>query len=489
MPRKKTTSETPEDAFSPEEGTPMPEDSFPSLEPTEPDLDTTPDLGESGWGADSDADVQNSQAIPDQMDLDVSGGESESGGDFAVVPEPFFPDDSLPHDEEPPEETVGIVGPTPEILAMTMAENGGEDTPEEDGEIPYGEDGETPGEEDVPDSPPEYPASNQEAPRNPPQRGPAVRRDAGSPDGGRAPGQLSEAAADRAAFFGLDFNELDRNLTPEQRQEWNSIYASYRGRSVMTGVIADIDRTQVRVRDPSSGEIGLRRLYCAVVIPYRVRVLIPETEMWAPNEERPNFVLRNMPGAVIDFVIIRVDRENNLAVASRRMALPTRRYYFSTQPSMNRPGSRIQCRVLAVGPRRCLVSCNGYDMDLTQRDLSYKPVPDLREAYHTGDSLDCVVKHYDGRDNRLEISVKETAPNPFDGAEFRHPAGCSRQAVISGKYGGGVFCTLPDDVTVMCNYAFHYDDSVFHIGDRVILLVDRYDDRKKQVYGKIVAKS
>ena len=66
--------------------------------------------------------------------------------------------------------------------------------------------------------------------------------------------------------------------------------------------------------------------------------------------------------------------------------------------------------------------------------------------------------------------------------------GCSRAAVISGKYGGGVFCTLQDDVTVMCNYAFHYDDSTFNIGDRVLLMVERYEDSKKQVYGKIVAK-
>ena len=52
------------------------------------------------------------------------------------------------------------------------------------------------------------------------------------------------------------------------------------------------------------------------------------------------------------------------------------------------------------------------------------------------------------------ISVKETIPNPFEGAEFRHPLGCSRQALIAGKYGGGVFCNLTDGVTVMCNYSF-----------------------------------
>ena len=40
----------------------------------------------------------------------------------------------------------------------------------------------------------------------------------------------------------------------------------------------------------------------------------------------------------------------------------------------------------------------------------------------------------------------------------------------------------------MCNYAFHYDDSAFNSGDRVLLIIQRYDMEKKQIYGKIVAK-
>ena len=311
-----------------------------------------------------------------------------------------------------------------------------------------------------------------------------------SADENAAGNQENRTAGDeRRAFYGLNFNELDRNLTPEQRQEWNSVYASYRGHTAMRGTVVGLDRLRLRVRDRNTGEMTWHRLYCAIVIPFRVRILIPETEMWMQGEERPSFVLRNIPGAVIDFVIIHVDREAGFAVGSRRLALPSRRYYFSTQPRMNAAGSRVTCDVLVVGPRRCLVSCNGYDMNLTQRELSYTAIADLREVYHSGQTLNCVVKDYDREANRLIISIKESVPNPFDGAEFRHPVQSHRQGVISGKYGGGVFCNLADGVTVMCNYSFHYDDSSFSIGDRVMLIIQRYDDSKKQIYGKIVAKS
>ena len=46
---------------------------------------------------------------------------------------------------------------------------------------------------------------------------------------------------DRPKFFELKFNRLDRDLTPEERHEWNSIYASYRGHSAITGTIIGIE--------------------------------------------------------------------------------------------------------------------------------------------------------------------------------------------------------------------------------------------------------
>ena len=163
----------------------------------------------------------------------------------------------------------------------------------------------------------------------------------------REPSQnLEERAVDgeRRSFYDLDFHELDRDLTPEQRQEWNSIYASYRGRNAMSGTVVGVDQHRLRIRDRKSGEMTWKQLYCAIVIPFRVRILIPETEIWMRGEERPGFVLRNLPGAKIDFVIIHVDREAGFAVGSRRLAMPSRRYYFSTQPGRNAPGSRGCCR-------------------------------------------------------------------------------------------------------------------------------------------------
>ena len=297
-----------------------------------------------------------------------------------------------------------------------------------------------------------------------------------------------QAKSDRQLFYELKFNSVDRDLTPEERQEWNSIYASYRGRSALTGTIIGVDPRSIYVWNPRTEKKEKLTMYCAIVVPYRVRIMIPETEMWEEGEERPDYVLQNMVGAKIDFIIIKVEREAGFAVGSHRLASRSQRYFFAHREDLHSIGARVKCQLMAVGPRRCLAECYGHDIDLTQREISYTAIPDLRNKYHAGVELDCIVKVYDPEKDELVISIKEIETNPFLGAELRHPVGCRRLAVISGKYGGGVFCNLPDGVVCMCNYSYQHEDSDFMVGENVMLVVQRYDDEKLQVFGKIMSK-
>lgn len=180
--------------------------------------------------------------------------------------------------------------------------------------------------------------------------------------------------------------------------------------------------------------------------------------------------------------------DGNRAQASRRQASRSQRRFFAAREDLHAVGSRITCRMLAVGPRRCLVDCYGYDLDMTQKEIRYAAIPDLRTEFHPGSEIDCIVKEYHPRTGELIVSAKETEVNPFFGAEERHPVGSRRFAMISGKYGGGVFCNLPDGVTCMCNYSYQHEDADFMVGEHVMLMVQRYDHEKLQMYGKIMSK-
>lgn len=258
--------------------------------------------------------------------------------------------------------------------------------------------------------------------------------------------------------------------------------------AVPTGTIIGVDLYARYLPRSEARMLENKRELCAVVVPYRIPILIRESEMWELGEERPDFVLRNMVGASIDVIVTKVERTANRAQASRRQASRSQRRFFAAREDLHAVGSRITCRMLAVGPRRCLVDCYGYDLDMTQREIRYAAIPDLRTEFHPGSEIDCIVKEYHPRTGELIVSAKETEVNPFFGAEERHPVGSRRFAMISGKYGGGVFCNLPDGVTCMCNYSYQHEDADFMVGEHVMLMVQRYDQEKLQMYGKIMSK-
>lgn len=334
----------------------------------------------------------------------------------------------------------------------------------------------------------EDPASTAE--ETPPAGGARPRRARRTVAGEKGPKEqfASRPLKNKPALLSLDLNELDRDLTEEEREEWNAIYASYRSKSLLTGRITGIDTHSFTVRDRESGQIERRKMLCAVIISYRVKVLIPETEMWMPGQERPPYVLRNMTGAEIDYTILDVDREGGVAIGSRRIATLARRHFFDAARNGHELGEKLVCRVLSVGPKRCLVECGGRDMSLSQKDLTYTATPDLRERYHPGQALDCILKEYNRQSGQMWVSVKETMANPFFGAIKRHPIGSRRQAVISGKYGGGVFCTLPDETVCLCLYSTRHSDSDFHVGDTVILAIKQFDHDRHLIYGRILSK-
>lgn len=288
-------------------------------------------------------------------------------------------------------------------------------------------------------------------------------------------------------FEKLDLTELDKDLSEEQQKEWNSIYASYRSGSVLTGRVAGMDTTVITLKNKETGETEHKEINCLVIIGYRVKVLVPEQEIWFDEKtRRPTHVLRSMAGAVIDYVITGIDREGECCTASRRMALAIRRHSFLRLSPET--GRKIQAKILAVGRTHLLCTAGGFDMTLSQRDLSYGMIPDLRERYRPGETYTSVIKAYDKEQDQLQISVKEAEPHPFDGADVRHPLRSRRASVITGKYKGGVFCKLEENLDCLCTYSPNQYDEDFHIGDQVIVAISKFSYTKKLIYGKIVAK-
>lgn len=288
-------------------------------------------------------------------------------------------------------------------------------------------------------------------------------------------------------FNDLDMRQWDKDLSEEQLKEWNSIYASYRSGSMLTGRVVGMDTSVIRAKNPDTGKLEKKSINCLVVISYRVKVLIPEQDIWYDDDNRrPAHVLRSMTGAIVDYVITGIDRVNDCCTASRKKAMDIRRRTFlKLEPHM---GRKVPVNILAVGSNQLLATCNGFDMTLSQRDLSYGMIDDLRNKFHPGEQKMAVLKSYDKEKQELYASVKEAEPHPFDGVEIRHPLHCRRASVISGKYKGGVFCKLEENLDCLCTYTMYQKDEDFQVGTQVIVVITKFDYARKLVYGKIVAK-
>lgn len=292
----------------------------------------------------------------------------------------------------------------------------------------------------------------------------------------------------RPSFDKLDIRVLDRALSPKQMEEWNSIYASYRSNSLLKGTVVGVDKLYLNIKNPETQEMEQKTINCLVILDYRVKVMIPESEIWFNKEIRYNpRILQQMLGATIDYVIRDIDREGEFALASRRMALERKRKIFKRKLHPM-TGDMLECTILAVSTNRMLVNCYGYDITLLPRDITYGSVLDLREDYRPGGNSLCVFKEYDGEQDILKISIKEVDPHPFIGVENRHPINCRRSSRITGKYKGGVFCELEKDLTCLCLYSPEQEDKHFELGDKVIIIIKKYDYAKKLVYGRIISR-
>ncbi|MDR1065715.1 MAG: hypothetical protein LBL25_05040 [Oscillospiraceae bacterium] len=446
--------------------------------------------------------IANSDAPPNDDELTRECTDVEPGGDEGTDENPIAAEDTDSGDEKLPDDTgpdcddhgehaealvtapdTAAILEAPEILSIDEVADSGENMPEHADAVNIPE---------VADKPEPESMSESETPL--PKRVRRVKTSEETP--GTSPMETSpEAAAPtpkprrqprKKTIYELNLNDLDRELPDEERREWNAVYASYSAKSVLSGTVIGVDSTSFDVKNSATGETERKSLLSLIVVGHRVKILIPETELWAPGDERPQHVVRGMIGCRTDYIVMEIDREGECAVASRRLALAAQRKLFAKRAP--KAGDKLTCNVVAVGAKRCSVELGGYDIQLTQRDLSYTAIPDLRERYRPGQELTCVLKSFDPSAGALSVSVKDATANPFIGADRRHPVGSRRHAVISGKYAGGVFCSLPDGSVCLCSYSVGHSDADFDDGDGVIILIRKYDYDRQLVFGKILAK-
>ena len=98
---------------------------------------------------------------------------------------------------------------------------------------------------------------------------------------------LERLSTSRKAFNATAFSELDRNLSDDEREEWNAIYASFSSRSLLRNTVIGLESIPFPTDDEPE-----QVLTCMVVMRHLVKVLIPLPLFWIePTGINPNSVI------------------------------------------------------------------------------------------------------------------------------------------------------------------------------------------------------
>lgn len=240
-----------------------------------------------------------------------------------------------------------------------------------------------------------------------------------------------------------------------ERNDLIDLMESLRAGKILAGTIQGVERTS----DNRSMAVIYHGAY-KVVIPAEETVIPPDDFRDQDPADVLHYLLTKRLGAEVDFIIKGIDKDANVAVASRLDAMKAKRkqYYFGTDRDGNNllySGQCAEARVVSVIRAGIFVDIFGVEVYIPLRELSYQRIMNAAEYFRPGQRILVKILDLDRSDrNNIKVtaSVKQSAENPY--------AKTLRRYVVDNRYVGtvsmvdtnGVFVALDGGVDCLCSY-------------------------------------
>lgn len=147
---------------------------------------------------------------------------------------------------------------------------------------------------------------------------------------------------------------------------------------------------------------------CAILWYNNVKILIPSTHLGTTKINKS--IIRSMLGAEIDFIIIEIDINSNIAIASRKAAMELRSKLELTKLKKN---DIVKVRILAVGVKHILVELYGKEIIIKADNLKHTFILNCKDYYSPGEHIKVRIKNINIDDGIYELSAKDFEDNPF----------------------------------------------------------------------------
>ena len=225
---------------------------------------------------------------------------------------------------------------------------------------------------------------------------------------------------------------------------------------ILTGTIQGVEQAS----DNSVSYAVIYHGVFKVIVPAAEAVETPEDLHGRPLEEVLHYLLTKRLGAEVDYIVKGIDKDANVAIASRLDAMKAKRkqFYFGTDRDGNNliyPGLCAEARVVSSIRAGIFVDLFGLEIYIPLRELSYQRLMDASGYFQPGQRILVKVLDVDRSDKnniRASASVKQAGENPYEKALRMYTVGNRYVGSVSMVDTNGVFVALDGGIDCLCSY-------------------------------------
>ena len=244
---------------------------------------------------------------------------------------------------------------------------------------------------------------------------------------------------------------------------------------ILTGKITGIEDEYYNLK----GEY----ISCAVLWYNNTKVLIPSTHLGITKVNKS--MIRGILGTEIDFIVIEIDSNSNMAIASRKKAMSLRAELELPKLKIN---DTVKTRIIAVGIKHIIVELYGKEVIIKAANLKHTFILNCKDYYSPGDYLKVRIKNIDINNNIFELSAKDFETNPFkDIRKFITEKGeYTGKVVAFSKLNSGIIVQLDNsNITCLARVPARFNNYPHYL-DKVLVKITEIKENKKMIYAYLI---
>ena len=302
-------------------------------------------------------------------------------------------------------------------------------------------------------------------------------------------GLKSEAAVPKTEFLN-ESGELDLKIGDEVQLTLEAIEDGH-GNTRVSREKAIKQEVWKRIEESLSNDLVLKGLITATV-KGGMTVDVQGIKAFLPGslaEVTPTKDLEHLVGNYEEFKVIKLDKEKNNVVLSRKAVLQEvnseeREKLLSSLSE----GMIIKGIVKNLTDYGAFVDLGGIDGLLHITDISWSRINHPSEAITIGEELDVKVIKYDAEEKKVSLGIKQLKEDPWVGIEAKFPLSTSVMATVTNLTDYGFFAEIEDGVEGLVhvseidwtNKNIH-PSKVVALKDRVEVMILEVDEEKRRI--------